>query len=128
MSRSVRALAIACTAISATSLVGGMLTLAQEPSLGAERAAVWYFVARAAAVLVAATIAVVGTFRTYSWATDWVFAVAVITLVTQVLDVPILLLVRQDPALATFALGFAALVAMLMLRARRDRAVPRREA
>jgi hypothetical protein len=118
MNRWTQALAAVCAAISALSVVGAALSVAQE--LGAETSAdAWYFLARAAAILIAAIISLVGGLQEKSWAPPWAFVVAFITIVTQLLDVPGWLFVRNEPPLAAVALGLAVGVGALALRARR---------
>jgi hypothetical protein len=118
MNRWTRALAAVCAAISAMSVGGAALSVAQEPR--AETSAdTWYFLARATAILIAAVVASVGVLQKKSWAPPWASVVAVITIVTQLLDVPVWLLVRREPLLAVVALGLAVGVSALALRARR---------
>ena len=118
MNRWTQALAVVCAAISAFSVAGAARSVAQEAGTDTNADA-WYFLARAAAILIAAVIASVGSLQKQSWAPTWAFVVAVITIVTQLLDVPVWLLVRNEPLLAAVALGLAVGVCVLALRARR---------
>lgn len=120
MDRWTQALAAVCAAISALSVVGAAQSVAQEPDAESSADA-WYFLARAAAILIAAVIASVGGMQKASWAPSWAFVVAVITMVTQLLDVPVWLLVRSEPLFAAVALGLAVGVGVLALRARRGK-------
>lgn len=119
MNRWSQALAVVCAAIGALSVLGAALSVAREP--GAEASAdAWYFLARATAILVAAVIASVGGMQKQSWAPAWASVVAVITIVTQLLDAPVWLLARSEPLFAAVAFGLAVGVSVLALLALRD--------
>jgi len=108
------ALAVSCAAVNVLGAVGGRQTLKTTVADDREaRATAWYLIVRSVAIAIAAVFGGLGV--AYSWPlemTGWVLGVAMITLMVQLLDVPVWLS-RRKRWWAAGALGLASVVFVL---------------
>jgi len=108
------ALALVCAVVNALGILGGREAVLRARVDDREtRATGWYLIARCVAIAVAALIGAAGLL--FSWPGEvagWIFAVAAITVLVQLLDVPVWLS-RPSRWGAAAAGGLAVLVAVL---------------
>jgi hypothetical protein len=101
-------LAIATVVVNAFGIIGGLLAFGRDGADREERATALYFLARSTALFIASVVAWINPVA------GWVVAVAVITVIVQLLDIPIGFYRRQI-VLAILAFVGAAVIAVLLV-------------
>ncbi|MEV4687060.1 hypothetical protein [Microbacterium sp. LWH3-1.2] len=91
------ALALVCAVVNSLGIFGGRQTLRdQSPDDREARATAWYLIVRCVAMVVAALIGAAAVAFAWAWeVSGWIFAIAAITAIVQLFDVPVWLSRRR---------------------------------